>query len=99
MSTVAEPTTTIEEELGQQVDDLLDEHWAVVIMDSDNTTFAQVERACVDLFGYSGSEAAALAMRVHTTGEAVAAVMGETAARRAVRQLRGRNVLARIERV
>ena len=48
--------------------------FAVVVMDSDFTTFAEVENACIELFGYTPDEAAALSMRVHTTGEAVAVV-------------------------
>jgi hypothetical protein len=38
-------------------------------------------------------------MRVHTTGEALAAVMGHEEARRAVLELRARNVLARTEKI
>jgi len=85
------------EEVAEKVRDLFDKHYAVVIMDSDFTTFAEVEHACMDLFGYTLDEATTLSMRVHTTGEAVAAVMEEQPARAAVRQLRRRNVLARVE--
>ena len=91
--------TIVEEEVGQQIDDLFDDQYAVIILDSDFTTFAEVEQACMELFGYSGSEAAALAMRVHTTGEALAAVMAEGDALLAVQQLRQRNVRARSERL
>lgn len=99
MSPVASPTVIPEEEIADLVGDLFDNHYAVIIMDSDFTTFAEVEGACVALFGYSADEAAALAMRVHTTGEALAAVLADTEAHRAVRTLRSRNVRARIERV
>jgi ATP-dependent Clp protease adapter protein ClpS len=51
------------------------------------------------LFGFTAEEAADLAMKVHTTGEALAAVLPEAAARRAVRWLRSRNVRARMERL
>jgi ATP-dependent Clp protease adapter protein ClpS len=93
------PAVVPEDEIAEKVGGLFEDHFAVVIMDSDFTTFAEVEGACIDLFGYTADEAAALAMRVHTTGEAVAAVLAETEARKAVRVLRSRNVLARIERV
>ncbi len=93
------PGTVVEEEVGQQIDDLFDDRYAVIILDSDVTTFAEVEQACMELFGYSGPEAAALAMRVHTTGAALAAVMAEGDALLAVRQLRQRNVRARSERL
>jgi ATP-dependent Clp protease adapter protein ClpS len=88
-----------EEDVGRKVHDLFGEDFAVIIMDSDFTTFDEVERACIALFGYSKAEAEILSMRVHTTGEALAAVMPEDTARRAVRQLRSRNVLARVEKV
>lgn len=100
MSVVAaSPARTVEEELGRQVEDLFEDRYAVIIMDSDFTTFSEVEQACVDLFGYSAPEAAALAMRVHTTGEALAAVLTEAEARRAVGRLKRRNVRARTERL
>ena len=88
-----------EEDVAAKVRDLFGEDYAVIIMDSDFTTFDEVERACMALFGYSRADAEALAMRVHTTGEALAAVMPEAAARRAVRELRRRNVLARVEKL
>lgn len=88
-----------EEDIAGKVRDLFGQDFAVVIMDSDFTTFDEVERACMALFGYSRPEAEVLAMRVHTTGEALAAVMAEDPARRAVRQLRQRNVLARVEKI
>lgn len=89
----------VEEDVAEKVQGLFEQDFAVVIMDSDFTTFDEVERACMALFGYSRRDAEALAMRVHTTGEALAAVMAEAAARRAVRQLRRRNVLARVEKI
>jgi len=88
-----------EEEVAGKVRDLFDDDFAVIIMDSDFTTFEEVERACMALFGYSRSAAEALSLRVHMTGEALAALMGEDPARRAVQQLRRRNVLARVEKV
>jgi ATP-dependent Clp protease adapter protein ClpS len=78
--------------------DLFDGDFAVIIMDSDFTTFDEVELACMNLFGYTRHEAQALSMRVHTTGEALAAVQPESQARASVRRLRTRNVLARIEK-
>ncbi len=103
MSPLALPDVEIqegaEEDIAEKVRDLFGEDFAVVIMDSDFTTFDEVERACMALFGYSRPDAEALAMRVHTTGEALAAVMPEAAARRAVRELRRRNVLARVEKL
>lgn len=103
MSPLAFPDIEIgedaEEDVAEKVRDLFDQDFAVVIMDSNFTTFEEVERACMALFGYSRPEAEALAMRVHTTGEALAAVMAEAAARQAVRQLRQRNVLARVEKL
>lgn len=86
-----------DDSLTEAVDEIFDGRYAVVIMDSDFTTFAEVEGACVTLFGYTAADAAALAMRVHTTGEAVAAVLSEEGARRAVGSLRQRNVRARAE--
>jgi len=94
-----ETRESAEEDIAAKVRDLFGEDFAVVIMDSDFTTFDEVERACMALFGYSRADAEALAMRVHTTGEALAAVMPEPAARRAVRELRRRNVLARVEKL
>lgn len=88
-----------DEALTGAVDEIFDGRYAVVIMDSDFTTFAEVEEACVTLFGYTAAQAAALAMRVHTTGEAVAAVLPEEEALRAVGSLRKRNVRARLEPV
>lgn len=88
-----------EDDLARSLDEMFDGEFAVIIMDSDFTTFDEVERACIALFGYSRPEAEALSMRVHTTGEALAAVMDETRARRSVRQLRQRNVLARAEKL
>lgn len=87
------------EDVAGKLKELFGEDYAVIIMDSDFTTFDEVERACMALFGYTRAEAEALSMRVHTTGEALAAVLVEEAARRAVRQLRRRNVLARVEKV
>lgn len=88
-----------EDDLARSLDEIFDGEFAVIIMDSDFTTFDEVERACIALFGYSRPQAEALSMRVHTTGEALAAVMDETRARRSVRQLRQRNVLARAEKL
>lgn len=88
-----------QEILAEAVDEIFDGRYAVVIMDSDFTTFAEVEGACMTLFGYTAAEAAALAMRVHTTGEAVAAVLPEAEARRAVGALHRHNVRARAEPV
>jgi ATP-dependent Clp protease adapter protein ClpS len=88
-----------EEEIADKIGTLFDGHYAVIILDSDFTTFAEVEGACIELFGFTPDEAAALAMKVHTTGEALAAVLPEAAARRAVRSLRTRNVRARMERL
>ena len=79
--------------------DLFDDDFAVIIMDSYFTTFDEVERACMALFGYTRPEAEALSMRVHTTGEALAAVLPKREARQAVHGLRQRNVLARVEKV
>ena len=88
-----------DQDLGDQVGEVFDDLYAVVILDSDLTTFAEVEGACVSLFGYTSEEAAALAMRVHTTGQAVAAVLGRRDAARAVRELRRWNVRSRLEKV
>jgi ATP-dependent Clp protease adapter protein ClpS len=85
-------------ELAGRVRELFGHDFAVIIMDSDFTTFDEVERACMTLFGYTRTEAESLSMRVHTTGEALAAVLPEETARQAVRQLRQRNVLARVEK-
>lgn len=90
---------TSEEDVASKVRALFGEDFAVIIMDSDFTTFDEVERACIALFGYSRPDAEALSMRVHTRGEALAAVLAEPKARQAVRQLRRRNVLARAEKV
>jgi ATP-dependent Clp protease adapter protein ClpS len=102
MSPLAHPDVDSREELegevADKVRDLFDRDFAVIILDSDFTTFDEVERACMALFGYTRPEAEALSMRVHTTGEALAALLTEDAARQAVRQLRRRNVLARIEK-
>ncbi len=89
----------VEGDVADKLRELFDRHFAVVIMDSDFTTFDEVERACIALFGYTRPEAEALSMRVHTTGEALAAVQPEEEARQSVRQLRKRNVLARVERL
>lgn len=91
------PAVTPEDEIAETVDGIFDGRFAVVIMDSNVTTFAEVEGACVEMFGYTADAAAALAMRVHTTGEAVAAVLDEPEAHRAVASLRRRNVRARAE--
>lgn len=99
MASTTMPAVIPEHDLAGSVDEIFDGRYAVVIMDSDFTTFAEVEGACVSLFGYTAEEAAALAMRVHTTGEAVAAVLGEHDANRAVGSLRRRNVRARTEPV
>jgi ATP-dependent Clp protease adapter protein ClpS len=89
----------LEDGVADKLRDLFDQDFAVIIMDSDFTTFDEVERACIALFGYTRPEAEALSMRVHTTGEALAAVLPEHEARQAVRSLRQRNVLARVEKV
>lgn len=94
-----EPRTDIDGEVAEKVRELFGQDFAVIIMDSDFTTFDEVERACMALFGYSRPEAEALSMRVHTAGEALAAVLPEDTARGAVRRLRRRNVLARVERI
>jgi ATP-dependent Clp protease adapter protein ClpS len=88
----------LEGTLTDKLRELFDHDFAVIIMDSDFTTFDEVERACILLFGYTRPEAEALSMRVHTTGEALAAVLPEERARQSVRQLRARNVLARVEK-
>ena len=99
MSPLALPDVDVDRELADKVDDLFGDEHAVIIMDSDFTTFDEVERACIALFGYSRPAAESLSMRVHTTGEALAAVLAEPEARTAVRQLRRRNVLARMEKL
>ena len=70
---------------------LFDGHYAVIILDSDFTTFAEVEGACIELFGFTPEEAAALAMKVHTTGEALAAVLRRGRGTQAGRGPRSRN--------
>ena len=92
------PGVTAEEDLADQVGEVFDDLYAVIILDSDVTTFAEVEGACISLFGYTAAEAAALAMRVHTTGQAVAVLLPRDPARRAVEALRRRNVRARMEK-
>src|SRR5487761_1415154 len=99
MSHCAFPDVDVDQDLAAKLRDLFGDDYAVIIMDSDFTTFEEVERACMALFGYSRPEAEALSMRVHTTGEALAAVMAEGEARLAVRSLRQRIVLARVEKV
>lgn len=99
MTIQALPDAALEQDVADKVRELFDQDFAVIIMDSDFTTFEEVERACMALFGYSRPQAEALSMRVHTTGEALAAVMPEDEARAAVRGLRKRNVLARVEKV
>jgi ATP-dependent Clp protease adapter protein ClpS len=89
----------VEGDVANKLRELFDRDFAVIIMDSDFTTFDEVEQACMALFGYTRPEAEALSMRVHTTGEALAAVLAEEDARKAARQLRQRNVRARIEKV
>ena len=89
----------VESDVADKLRDLFDQDFAVIIMDSDFTTFDEVERACIALFDYTRPEAEALSMRVHTTGEALAAVLAEPVARQSVQQLRRRNVLARVEKV
>jgi ATP-dependent Clp protease adapter protein ClpS len=93
------PDVTEQDWIVEQVGEVFDHLFAVIIMNSDFTTFAEVEGACVTLFGYTPDDAAALAMKVHTTGEAVAAVIAEQEARRAVRALRRWNVRSRVEPV
>lgn len=99
MANVTMPGVVAEDDVADRIGELFDGHYAVIIMDSDFTTFAEVEGACITLFGYTPDEASALAVKVHTTGEALVAILAEEAARRAVRSLRRRNVLARIEKV
>ncbi|MDA8354748.1 MAG: ATP-dependent Clp protease adaptor ClpS [Actinomycetota bacterium] len=99
MPAVAMPDVTEQDWIVEQVGEVFDHLFAVIIMNSDFTTFAEVEGACVTLFGYTPDDAAALAMKVHTTGEAVAAVIAEQEARRAVRALRRWNVRSRVEPV
>lgn len=89
----------VESDVARKLRELFDQVFAVIIVDSDFTTFDEVEQACIALFGFTRPEAEALSMRVHTSGEALAAVLPEQEARRAVRRLRARNVLARIEKV
>jgi ATP-dependent Clp protease adapter protein ClpS len=89
----------LEGDVADKLRELFDQDFAVIIMDSDFTTFDEVERACIALFGYTQPEAEVLSMRVHTTGEALATVLPEHEARQAVRHLRRRNVLARVEKV
>lgn len=90
--------TELDDDVEGKLRELFDHDFAVIIMDSDFTTFDEVERACIALFGFSRPEAEALSMRVHTAGEALAAVLPEQEARQAVRKLRQRNVLARVEK-
>jgi ATP-dependent Clp protease adapter protein ClpS len=103
VSPLSLPDVELEERLDGEVADkvreLFGEDFAVIIMDSDFTTFDEVERACIALFGYTRPEAEVLSMRVHTAGEALAAVMPEREARLSVRNLRRRNVLARMEKM
>lgn len=80
-------------------DDLFAQRWEVVILDSPYTTFAEVEKACIDLFSYTLNEAKALALKVHNHGEAIAAIMSEREARDAQIALAARNVRSRIQRV
>ncbi|MDA8312727.1 MAG: ATP-dependent Clp protease adaptor ClpS [Actinomycetota bacterium] len=102
MTPLSFPDVEIRQRSDEGVDDQLRElfgkDFAVIIMDSDFTTFDEVERACIALFGYTRPEAEMLSMRVHTTGEALAAILPETEAQQAVRKLRQRNVLARVEK-
>jgi ATP-dependent Clp protease adapter protein ClpS len=96
---LASADVAVEEDVAETVGRLFDGHYAVIILDSDFTTFAEVEGACIELFGFTPEEAAALSMKVHTSGEALAAVLPEAEARRAVHSLRARNVRARMERL
>jgi ATP-dependent Clp protease adapter protein ClpS len=95
--TIAIPATT--EHIADAIDDLFDDVYAVVILDAATTTFDEVEQACIQLFGYTGSQARALSHRVHTTGEAVATVLPKEAAQEARRKLGARNVRSRLEPV
>lgn len=99
MPATAMPDVTEQDRIAEQVGEVFDDLYAVVIIDSNVTTFAEVEGACVALFGYTPDEAAALAVKVHTTGEAVAAVLAQDRARQSVRSLRRWNVRSRIEPV
>ncbi len=103
MSTFSPPEVDtrqqVDDDVAGKVRELFDQDFAVIIMDSDFTTFDEVERACIALFGYTRPEAEALSMRVHTAGEALATVLPEQEARQSVRKLRQRNVLARVEKV
>jgi len=103
MSTLSLPEVEtreeVEGEVADKVRELFAQDFAVIIMDSDFTTFDEVERACMALFGYTREAAEVLSMRVHTSGEALAAVLAEERARQAVRQLRRRNVLSRMEKL
>ena len=69
MSQVATPGITesagteAEREMADNGRGLFGGDFAVVIMDSDYTTFDEVERACIALFGYSRDEACGLLAR------------------------------------
>jgi ATP-dependent Clp protease adapter protein ClpS len=97
--TIAMPDTTHDTTIEQAVDDLFDDAFAVVILDSDTTTFDEVELACVEMFGFTRSAAHELALHVHHRGSAVAAVLPRHAAEEAARQLTARNVRSRLERM
>ena len=86
-------------ELDGVFDNLFDDRWEVIILDSPYTTFAEVENACIDLFSFTKGEAHTLALKVHNVGQAVAAIMSEEGARKAAVELTARNVKNRIQRI
>jgi ATP-dependent Clp protease adapter protein ClpS len=93
------PDIDILNDLGRQVDEIFDEaaKWAVIILDADTTTFEEVVRGCVEIFGYSNDNAWTLAWEVHTAGKAVAAILDKPEAVTAVEKLRSGNVKAKME--
>ncbi len=95
----ARPDTDIERDIAGAVDTLFEGHFAVLIVNSDVTTFEEVVRALGALFGYPPDDAYALALEAHHTGEAVVAVLARQPARAAVGALRRRHVPARMEPV
>lgn len=81
---------SIEDALGN------DSLWAVVILNTDYTTFGEVINACMVLFGYSRSNAQRLADRVHTEGEAEVDAMPKAEAQEATVKLAAGNVKSEI---
>ena len=90
--------TMTRNDLEQEISEIFDSLWAVIVHNDDVTSFATVIEALKTLFRHPHAEAERLAWVVHEKGQAVVAVLSEEEAKTGVDGLHGFGVQASTRR-